>query len=264
MNIVTDQTDFGVEVIDRGQPHVPMPLPKNKRAVYMFIHENHFLKIGKAGVNSNARFQSQHYNHKSVSSNLAKSILNDKDMKSYKLNEENISSWIKNNCRRIDILIDSNTSVFKMDLIEAILHYKYEPKYEGFQSHRNLQQKNINLEELNDNICDNDEKECIEDSDIKINGAMKRTNLGNPTISEVRSYIRNIIIRSFKNGQTTVKIRSGDIHKELAMNNAYPTVSSAMKTLGENINYKVVKSPPKGQGANLIHIYYLQPFIKQQ
>ena len=54
-----------------------------------------------------------------------------------------------------------------------------------------------------------------------------------------------------------MKIRSGDIHKELGMSNAYPTVSSAMKTLGETFNYEVVESPPKGQGANLIHIYYL-------
>lgn len=262
--IRSNKEDLSFLILDRGQPHEPMSLPKNKRAVYMFIHKSQFLKIGKAGVNSNARFQSQHYNPNSANSTLAKSLLADEDMKSYKLNENNVSSWIKNNCRRIDVLIDSSTNIFKLDLIEAILHYKYKPKYEGFNSQRNITQNNIDLEETSDSIYKNDEKVWIESGNTKRKSEMKRSKSGNPTIDEVRSYIRKSIIHSFKNGQTTVKIRSGDIHKELCMNNAFPTVSSAMKTLGETFNYEVVKSPPKGQGANLIHIYFSQSYIKDK
>jgi hypothetical protein len=36
---------------------------------------NRILKVGKAGCNSNARFQSQHYNPSSAPSNLAHSLL---------------------------------------------------------------------------------------------------------------------------------------------------------------------------------------------
>lgn len=158
MKIVKEQTDFGMKIVDRGQPHMPMQLPKNKRAVYIFIYKNQFLKIGKVGVNSNARFQSQHYIPNSAVSTLVKSILSDEDMKRNKLNEYNISSWIKNNCRRIDILIDSTSSIFKMDLVEAILHYKYEPKYEGFQSQRNEFRKIENINEIDKNHSTKGEK----------------------------------------------------------------------------------------------------------
>ncbi|GEM_PF-5297747 len=45
-------------------------------------------------------------------------------------------NWIKKNCRRIDILLDADLGIFTLELIEATLHYKYEPKYEGFLAQR--------------------------------------------------------------------------------------------------------------------------------
>jgi hypothetical protein len=66
-------------------PHKPHPLPADNCAVYVFsLSEKHgatcpagshrVLKVGKAGPNSNARFQSQHYNLNSSRSNLAASL----------------------------------------------------------------------------------------------------------------------------------------------------------------------------------------------
>lgn len=124
------------DVINRGVPHVPMVLPKGRMGVYIFIHEDKFLKIGKVGFNSNARFQSQHYSPYSSRSNLAKSILSDEAMISKGIHVKNVSVWIKNNCQRIDVIIDSSVGIFSLGLIEAILHYKYEPIYEGFSSQR--------------------------------------------------------------------------------------------------------------------------------
>ncbi len=46
-------------------PHTQPTLPDNSQAVYVFSLSNPpftVLKVGKVGPNSNARFQSQHYN----------------------------------------------------------------------------------------------------------------------------------------------------------------------------------------------------------
>lgn len=125
-----------IEVLDRGCPHSPSGLPQRKMGIYLFKYGNKYLKIGKAGPNSDARFRSQHYKPNSAQSNLAKSILNDPDMSKFNLNNENVGNWIKQNVRRIDILIDSSLPIFVLDLFESFLRCKFEPKYEGFQSQR--------------------------------------------------------------------------------------------------------------------------------
>lgn len=125
-----------VKIVDCGIPHLPTCLKSGTMAVYVFIYSDKVLKIGKAGPKSNARFVSQHYNPHSARSNLAASILQDPDMVALGIDEYTVGSWIKGNCRRIDILIDSGLSCFVLELVEAVLHYKYEPKYEGFVSQR--------------------------------------------------------------------------------------------------------------------------------
>ncbi len=126
-----------IKIMDRGNPHVaPKKLPEGKMAVYAFIYNDIFLKIGKVGAKSNARYTSQHYHPDSASSTLAKSVLEDKTMQSLGLTKDNVGEWIKTNCRRIDIEIDCDLGIFTLDLIESMLHYKYTPKYEGFTSQR--------------------------------------------------------------------------------------------------------------------------------
>lgn len=124
------------KVVNRGMPHIPQSLPTGFMGVYTFWYNDKFLKIGKAGPNSNARFISQHYNPKSAQSTLAASILADKNMKNKGITEDNIGEWIKNNCCRIDILLDVSLGIFALELVEAALHYKYEPTYEGFITQR--------------------------------------------------------------------------------------------------------------------------------
>lgn len=124
------------EIIDRGVPHIPPTrLPDGKMAVYMFLLGDKFLKIGKANHRSNARFCSQHYGLNAPST-LAKSLLSDSEMSKLVIDSSNIKDWIKANCRRIDVIIDADLGVFALELIEGIMHYKYEPKYEGFTSQR--------------------------------------------------------------------------------------------------------------------------------
>jgi len=128
--------DNQIMFIDKGCPHQSSKLPQGKIGIYMFEFNGHFLKIGKAGAKSNARFQSQPYSPKSSQSNLAKSILDDVDMKGFNLNEHIVGNWIRENVRRYDILIDEAVDIFILNLFEAFLHCKYKPKYEGFEKQR--------------------------------------------------------------------------------------------------------------------------------
>ena len=78
----------------------------------------------------------------------------------------------------------------------------------------------------------------------------------NPSVAEVRDYIRRKIERKFEAGLSEITIISGNIHKELSIVNDYPTVCSAMQSLGPNYYYKGIYAPPKGNGATLEHKYY--------
>lgn len=124
------------EIIDRGLPHIPPTrLPAGKMAIYMFLLGDAFLKIGKANQRSNSRFCSQHYGF-NAQSTLAKSLLSDNGLGDLNIAPSNIKDWIKNNCRRIDIIINADLGVLTLELIEGVMHYKYVPKYEGFASQR--------------------------------------------------------------------------------------------------------------------------------
>ena len=128
-------TSNEIEIIDRGCPHdQPKNLPNGCAAVYSFIYKEKFLKIGKANKKSQARFVSQHYGLKAPST-LAKSICEDKQMQVLSVNAENVKEWLLKNTRRIDILIKCKNSEWATDLIEAIMHYKYVPRYEGKTKH---------------------------------------------------------------------------------------------------------------------------------
>jgi len=125
-----------IVVDDLGCPHKPKGLPHGKMAIYAFQRGNRYLKISKAGPNSDARFRSQHYDPHRAKSNLAKSLLDDPDMAAFNLNDKNIETWIKDNIRRIDILIEQDAGIFVLNFLESFLHCKYRPKYEGFETQR--------------------------------------------------------------------------------------------------------------------------------
>lgn len=131
-----DRNYYKVE--NRGVPHIPEKLPTNKMAIYMFCCNGIFLKIGKVGSSSSKdRYYNHHYQYKGANSTLAKSIINDVNVKINNVNERNIGEWIKSNCQRIDIIIDDKIDIFTLNLIEVAMHYKYKPIYEGFKSQRN-------------------------------------------------------------------------------------------------------------------------------
>ena len=119
---------------DAGCPHKQPSLPKGYAAIYIFAYESgtkfEYLKIGKANANSAARFTSQHYGF-SAPSTLAKSICGDDEFRQMGINQENIKEWMLNNLHRVNILISAEQGKAATELIEAILHYKFRPRYEG-------------------------------------------------------------------------------------------------------------------------------------
>jgi hypothetical protein len=114
------------------------PLPASKMAVYAFFHGPQYLKIGKVGPKSNARYASQHYNPDSSNSNLAKSILEcpPETADVSVIDRSNVGDWIKRNTTRINILLPADWGIRFLTLAEAFLQCWLKPKYEGFESQR--------------------------------------------------------------------------------------------------------------------------------
>jgi hypothetical protein len=110
--------------------HIPVPLPPNMAGVYIFKWGDTYLKVGKVNSNSNARYQSQHYNPESSSSNLAKSILQDIELNQL-IGNQNISQWMKANTTRFNILIPSRLGQNFVHFAEAFFILKCSPRYEN-------------------------------------------------------------------------------------------------------------------------------------
>lgn len=127
-------SDIGIETLT--MPHKPPSnLPKRKMAVYVFFNKECVLKVGKAGSRSQARYTSQHYNPGSAPSTLAASILKDENsVQKYGLNEENISNWIKESTDRVNFLLDADIGKWVLNLLEAFVQCRLQPRYEGFAS----------------------------------------------------------------------------------------------------------------------------------
>ena len=135
-NIKLSKKEIIVEVLEAGQNHLPKPLPKGFMAVYIFLNSNKDLcyKVGKVGVNSNARFQSQHYSSDSSRNNLATSILNDYELNNNIDIQNNVGMWIKQNTTRINLLLKGDINILTLNLLEVFIQNRLKPKYEGYGS----------------------------------------------------------------------------------------------------------------------------------
>lgn len=113
-------------------PHrQPTCLPKGKMAIYAFWWNDKWLKIGKVGPNSGPRYTSQHYTGSAMST-LSGSLANDPDMKLVSdFNINNPGEWINRNTSRVNILIPSEIGHRLLSLLEAFLHARLKPYYEG-------------------------------------------------------------------------------------------------------------------------------------
>jgi len=119
-------------------PHRPCSLPKDKQAAYVFplaAPGATVLKVGKVGPRSNARFLSQHYNPHSSQSNLAKSLLQHPEvwerLRIPVLDDDSVGDWLKTYTDRDHFYLDAKQSKFLLNLLEALLHGRLHPLFEG-------------------------------------------------------------------------------------------------------------------------------------
>lgn len=131
--------DSAIKIDYWGVPHTHTvkPLEKNKVAVYVFVRNGECLKVGKVGSKSQARYVSHHYNALSSKSNLAKSISECGDSSEFDgFTKENAGKWIKENVERVNFVLAKDTGIAVLNLLEAYLQYRLEPRFEGFKNQR--------------------------------------------------------------------------------------------------------------------------------
>jgi hypothetical protein len=121
--------------------HNPNKLNENESGVYIFLHRDICLKVGKAGAKSQARWSYHHYGTERAKSTLAKSICRKKsEFKKYfteefyneidRLNDSNIEEWMKKNLTRVELILTCSNK-FELNLLEALAQIKLNPIFEG-------------------------------------------------------------------------------------------------------------------------------------
>lgn len=116
-----------------------LSLKNGYMAVYTFVLGDEWLKVGQVSKNSNPRYKYDHYKTykgiRSDASTLARSLIDDPNMVSkYSLDESTVGDWIKNNCDRYDVWIDSSrfsNPKIVLNFVEGLLQYNLNPRYEG-------------------------------------------------------------------------------------------------------------------------------------
>jgi len=127
MNIDSDAVEFLP-----AEHKQPKSLPPGKMAIYGFWWDGSWLKIGKVGPNSGARYTSQHYNPRSSISNLAASLSRDPKMHSVEgFDVVEPGGWMRSNTNRVNILLPEQAGLQTLALLEAFLHVRLRPRYEG-------------------------------------------------------------------------------------------------------------------------------------
>lgn len=127
-----------------GIPHNPTPLPAGWQGIYGFRWQNSWLKIGKAGPKSNARWLSQHYGAGRAMSTLAFCLIRYGHLaeqedpalpglraKIQRVSPEEIGNWMKGNTERVNTLIGSEMGSTGLARLESIAHRVLKPVFEG-------------------------------------------------------------------------------------------------------------------------------------
>jgi hypothetical protein len=112
-------------------PHrAPTRLPSGKMAVYAFWGDGGWLKVGKVGPNSNARYTSQHYLAGSAPSTLAASLLASPPSDNA-FDPTQVGAWMRERTCRLNILMPASRPKELLSLLEAFLHLRLRPRFEG-------------------------------------------------------------------------------------------------------------------------------------
>jgi hypothetical protein len=129
--IAITRDDLTVELL-RAPHKAPTILPAGMMAVYAFFLNGVALKVGKAGQNSQARYTSQHYNAGSAPSTLAASIMRRPSVFGLEMvDTKAVGTLIKARADRVNILLPASFGNATISLLEAFLHCRWKPVFEG-------------------------------------------------------------------------------------------------------------------------------------
>lgn len=134
-----------IEVALLGVPHTPVPLRKGWQGVYAFVLGTVWLKVGKVGPNSNARWVSQHYSPTRSLSNLPWSLMRYTHLSSFNhprlpanlrtelraVPPNAFGDWIKKHAARVNFTIRADLGSVALDRLERIAHDVLKPVFEG-------------------------------------------------------------------------------------------------------------------------------------
>ena len=119
-------------------PHKPPKLPSGTQAVYVCstsAPSSVVLKVGKVGPKSNARFRSQHYSPKRSRSNLAKFLLERRDL--WKrlgmsgLDKKGVGEWTATHTDRDHFFLAASQDTPLLSLLEVFLQRRLRPVFQG-------------------------------------------------------------------------------------------------------------------------------------
>ncbi len=126
----TSRSEIDIEFL--SAPHQPGSLPRGKVAVYAFWGDGTWLKIGRVGAKSGARYTSHHYDPTRSRSTLAGSLAADPYMGAIpEFDSDFPGEWIRQCTNRVNILLPADRHVELLSLLEAFLHARLRPRYEG-------------------------------------------------------------------------------------------------------------------------------------
>lgn len=126
------RSQISLHILPAGiNTHLANRLPHLCAAIYIFKDNDIYLKVGKAGENSNPRFQSQHYTiTRTRKSGLAISL--SKNMVyAQVIAEQEIGGWIKRNTTRFNVIFPAQLGKHFLHFAEAFFILKCNPLFEG-------------------------------------------------------------------------------------------------------------------------------------
>lgn len=135
---------YEVRIESLGAPHTPVQLPSGWQGIYCFRFGPAWLKVGKAGPKSGARWTSQHYNPGSAMSTLAYSLLKYAHLADREdprlphlrallaaVGPDEIGAWMKRHTDRTNIIIRADLGSDALAQLEGIAHRILNPVFEG-------------------------------------------------------------------------------------------------------------------------------------
>lgn len=156
-----------------------------------------------------------------------------------KINKLVLNSVKENKDVELYFLITNNYDKIERDIIN-----NYNPPYNDSLRTDKYKSSKTNLE--------------INMKKVKLNNETENNKNKKIGISEVKVYIEELFKKAKENGEEEITLISGQLHKNLNLENRMPTVCDSMKYYYNYINDEILQAPPKGRGSRLIIKYNLK------